>query len=184
MTGGKATIVAERPINQRQPAWSPDGRALAFDAGNSAVGDVYVVDRDSAGRWGAPRVVATTGGAARWSPDGRLLLYVRADGIFVTSRAGGEAKQVLRVDPSEKLRLGNAVWSSDGRRVVFKRFDGEGRTSFWSLPAAGGTPRLELHLNRDLRSHSAEFATDGSRFYFTVTERASELWTAELRANR
>jgi hypothetical protein len=91
---------------------------------------------------------------------------------------------VLRVDPLEKLRLGNAEWSRDSKRILFKRFDGDGRTSFWSVPLSGGAPKLLVQLSQELRSHRAEFTTDGTRFFFTVTERASELWTAELHTTR
>jgi hypothetical protein len=67
---------------------------------------------------------------------------------------------------------------------LFKRYDGEGRTSFWSVPAAGGEARILVRLDRELRSHRPEFATDGRRFFFTVTERVSDIWTMELRESR
>jgi len=107
-------------------------------------------------------------------------MYVRADGICVSTPARGPRRQVLRVDPVDKLRLGNAEWSRDSTRILFKRSDGDGRTSFWSVPLAGGAPKLVVQPSQGLRSRRAEFTTDGTRFFFTVTERASELWTAEL----
>jgi Tol biopolymer transport system component len=182
--GGTPSIVAAAPLNQRQPAWSPDGTSIVFDAGRGPLGDVYVTERNASGSWNTPRVVATKGGAGRWSPDGSHILYVRADGIWVTTPAGGPSRQVFRVDPVDKLRLGNAEWSRDSNRILFKRFDGDGRTSFWSVPAAGGSPKLLVQLGPELRSHRAEFATDGTTFFFTVTDRATELWTAELHTTR
>ena len=183
-SGGAPSLVADTPINQRQPSWSPDGHALVFDAGRGPLGDVYITERGANGSWSTPRVVAADGGTGRWSPDGSHIVYVRADGIWVTTPAGGPSRQVLRVDPLDKLRLGNAAWSRDSKRILFKRFDGDGRTSFWSVPWAGGAPKLLVQLNEELRSHRAEFTSDGTKFFFTVTERASELWTAELHTTR
>jgi len=183
-SGGPPSIVSPTPLNQRQPGWSPDGRSLVFDAGRGPLGDIYTTQRTATGNWTPPHIVAMKGGTGRWSPDGSYIAYVRADGIWVTTRAGGPSRQVFRLDTLDKLRLGNAEWSRDSKRILFKRFDGEGRTSFWSIPVTGGQPKLLVQLSQDLRSHRAEFTTDGTRFFFTVTERASELWTAELHTMR
>jgi Tol biopolymer transport system component len=183
-SGGPSSIVASTPMNQRQPAWSPDGRSLVFDAGRGPMGNIYTTERGADGSWNTPHVVATNGGTGRWSPDGSHIVYVRADGIWVTTPAGAPIRQVLRVDPQDKLRLGNADWSRDSKRILFKRFDGDGRTSFWSVRLDGGPPTLIVQLSQELRSHRAEFATDGTRFFFTVTDRVSELWTAELHTTR
>jgi Tol biopolymer transport system component len=183
-SGGTSKTVTATPLNQRQPAWSPDGRSLVFDAGNRPLGDVYTTDRGADRSWKTPHVIAMKGGTARWSPDGSSILYVGADGIWVTTPAGTASRQVLRADPLDKLRLGNAEWSRDSKRILFKRFDGNGRTSFWSIRPSGGGAKLVVQLSQELRSHRAELATDGTRFFFTVTERASELWTAALHTNR
>ena len=159
-----------------------DGRFF-FDVGSESSSDVYVIERGAAG-WSSPRLLTRNGGAARWSPDGTRILYVRPDSIWTTTRAGGPGHSVFRVDPSEQPRLGNAEWSPDGREILFKRYDGEGRTSFCAVAAEGSAPRLVVRLDRELRSHRPEFATDGRRFFFPVTERVSDLWTTELREVR
>jgi Tol biopolymer transport system component len=91
---------------------------------------------------------------------------------------------VLTVNPAVQPTLGNAEWSRDGSTIFFKRYDGEGRTSFWSVSAAGGEPTLVVQLDRELRSHRPEFATDGQRFFFTVTERVSDIWTMGMQLVR
>jgi Tol biopolymer transport system component/tRNA A-37 threonylcarbamoyl transferase component Bud32 len=181
--GGSREPLTKAPRNQRRPAWSPDGRAMVFDAGGNTASDVYLIERTPEGGWTAARRL-TSGSSARWSPDGRSILYVQPDGIWVTTREGGAGRQVLQVDPSAQPRLGNAEWSPDGATIFFKRYDGEGRTSFWSVPAVGGDARLVVRLDRELRSQRPEFATDGRRFFFTVTERVSDIWTMDLRQVR
>jgi Tol biopolymer transport system component/serine/threonine protein kinase len=181
--GGAGVPVTNAPRNQRRPAWSPDGRALVFDAGGNTANDVYFIERAADSGWTAPRRL-TSGSSARWSPNGRSIVYVRPDGIWITTAEGGAGRQVLKTDASDQLRLGNAEWSPDSATIYFKRYDGEGRTSFWSVPATGGEARLVVRLDRELRSHRPEFATDGHRFFFTVTERVSDIWTLDLRLVR
>ena len=181
--GGEGVPVTNAPRNQRRPAWSPDGRAMVFDAGGNTASDVYLIERTRDGGWTSARRL-TSGSSARWSPDGRSILYTQPDGIWITTRDGGPGRRVFQADVAAQLRLGNAEWSPDGQTIFFKRYDGEGRTSFWSVPAAGGDPRLVVRLDRELRSPRPEFATDGHRFFFTVTERVSDIWTLDLRLVR
>jgi hypothetical protein len=75
-----------------------------------------------------------------------------------------------------------AQWGPDGRTLYYKALEGDGRTSFWSIPIEGGTPRLLARFDDPERSSPrAEFATDGRRLYFTVAERESDIWQTELR---
>jgi hypothetical protein len=73
------------------------------------------------------------------------------------------------------------AWSPDGGTVYFKAFDAEGRASFWAVPSAGGAPRLLVRFDDPARQSSREeLATDGTRFFFTVGQPESDVWTMEL----
>jgi len=76
-----------------------------------------------------------------------------------------------------------AQWSPDGRAIYFKAFDAAGGSSLWSVPAAGGSPRLLVRFDDPARPSSRpEFATDGKRFFFTLGTRQSDVWAMQLRA--
>jgi hypothetical protein len=49
------------------------------------------------------------------------------------------------------------------------------------VPVDGGQPRLLVTFDDpSRRSLRREFATDGRRFYFTIANDESDLWTMEL----
>jgi len=76
----------------------------------------------------------------------------------------------------------SARWSPDGRLVYFLGTDPEGRSSFWAIPSAGGTPTLIVRFDDPEReTNRSEFATDGKRLYFTLAEKEGDLWVAEIR---
>ncbi|HET7459583.1 MAG TPA: protein kinase [Gemmatimonadaceae bacterium] len=178
--GGPARQLTRPPRQGSMANWSPDGDALAFfDMGTT---EVMVVRRDRGGRWGAPRFVGGRGWRPEWSPDGRAIAFVSpTDGRIGLVAADSGAPRDLYVPgeggPSAEL----AIFSADGRAVYFKSHDARGRATFWSLPATGGRPRLLARFDDPARaSNRFDFASDGRRFYFTIEDRQSDVWIAEV----
>jgi Tol biopolymer transport system component len=179
---GDARPVTDRPADQRSPHWSPDGRSLVFSSDETGRHELYVVTRETDGRWGRARPLTADGGyAGRWSPDGRTISFVRQDGIWTIPSAGGAPRPVLRIPPAQEPSLGFVEWGADGRTLIYKWVDEQGRASFWTIPAQGGAARLLARVADPQRpSPRPEFATDGRRLYFTIAERVSDLWSMEL----
>lgn len=118
------------------PAWSPDGRKLAyvsFERGNSTI---YVQEITT----GAREVLASyrgINGAPSFSPDGRrLALTLSRSGnpeIYVMDLASRALTQITRhygIDTE-------AVWTPDGQSLVFTS-DRAGKPQLYQVPAAGG----------------------------------------------
>jgi Tol biopolymer transport system component len=159
--------------------WSPDGHAVSFF--NMSTAEVLVTRRDQSGRWDEPRVVAR-GWRPEWSPDGRTIAFVSpTDGrIGLVSAAGGPARN--RYVPAEGDPLAElAVFSANGRQLYFKSHDAYGRAAFWSIPIAGGLPQPLIRFDDPAwASNRFDFASDGKRFYFTVEDRQSDIWLADV----
>jgi Tol biopolymer transport system component len=117
------------------PAWSPDGRQVAFTGRLGRFDAVYVMNADGSG----VRVLtdtATIGGARHpaWSPDGRRIAFAalaRAPGPF--TQVSTNAVYVMNADGTAPTRVAFApcggmgicigaeypAWSPDGTSIVF-----------------------------------------------------------------
>ena len=79
------------------PAWSPDGRKLAFVSDRDGNSEVYVMNADGSGQRSLTRNPAYDADPA-WSPDGRKI-------AFVSNRDGSYGVYVMNADGSGQRRL-------------------------------------------------------------------------------
>ena len=179
--GGGPVQQLTRSSSQRSMAnWSPDGSALTLFDMHTA--QVFVMRRDRDGHWGAPRVIGGPGVRPEWSRDGRTIAFVSPhDGRISLAPADSGAQRDLYVpgvhDPLAEL----AIFAANGREIYFKSHDTQGRASFWAIPTGGGHPRLLTRFDDPARaSNRFEFASDGRRFYFTLEDRQSDVWVADV----
>ena len=99
-----------------QPAWSPDGTALAFQRDDG----IYVTTGPGAERRLA---AANEPGSPAFSPDGTRVAYVARGTLYAVRVAGGPAAIILR-NPPAGMR---PSWSRDGTTVrVGGSFDPKG----------------------------------------------------------
>ena len=138
---GAATQVTAADGLEIDAALSPDGKLLAYSAGQARQMRIYI--RPVAGG----RVLTLSERDAafeyqpRWSPDGSQILFLRPEGVFVASSLGGAARQV-----ASGWFLG-AAWLPDGARVLLVR-----DSTLSVIPLAGGTEQPVAQGGEDLHS--------------------------------
>jgi len=185
--GTRTQVLVATSAEEQHGAWSPDGNSLAFSRADSVAEeyDVYVMTRarkDAA--WGPPRRLTTDNGAdAKWSPDGRAIIYIRKGEVRLMDADGANNRSLVTpLNLPGQLVPQYAMWSRDGQAVYVKAADSESHASLWSVPVTGGTPRLLMRMDDPSRpSLRREFATDGTRFYFTIAQDESDVWVAQIR---
>jgi len=194
--GGTPTQVTTGSEHYWSAEWSPDGRTLAI-AKRPPAQEIDLVTRDAAGRWGAPRTLVRGGSNGYWAPNGRsVLVGLGGSGtgapqaLEIVPAAGREGRVVLSVrNPATDVAPVGwwwCAWSADGRVVyVVGRDPSDQRVGIWSVLAAGGVPRLMVRFDDPFRSwHPYGFRVHGSRFYLTVGDRQSDVWTTEVVGSR
>jgi Tol biopolymer transport system component len=192
--GGTPTQVTTGSVQYRSPEWSPDGRTLAIvKAPFTPARETNLVTRDAAGRWGAPRTLVKGGAEGIWAPEGRAVLTGTGGlgpprALEIVPAGGGEGRVVMSVrDPTTDVAPASVyAWSADGRVVYFVgRHPSDQSIGIWSVPAAGGTPRLTVRFDDPSRPwHQFGFRVHDGRFYFTVGDRQSDVWTTEVMGSR
>ena len=123
VAGATGEAVRRVTDNGFDPAWSPDGKQIAFateeiNDPTARYGDSTIWIAEVSG--GTPRkVIETDAVQPSWSPSGERLVYWRNQGgqrdIYTVAAAGGEPVPLTN-DPAVDW---SPVWSPDGRFVYF-----------------------------------------------------------------
>ncbi len=118
---GRTTQLTSEAGLEIFPAISPDGKVVAYAAGNSARMRIYL--RPVRGGRTIPLSTDTAAveSQPRWSPDGEQILYLARGGVWVASSLGGAAREV--VFPSARGEVISATWSRTGDSIAVVRAD-------------------------------------------------------------
>ena len=113
ISAGESVAVTAPDEAVSSPAWSPDGRRIAY---------VAMPDEGDLGG----------GDTARQGLMGRR--------IWVMAVEGDSPVRLLTDDPIYRDEY--PLWSAEGSHILFVRMDAEGSVSLWLVPVEGGDPSL------------------------------------------
>ena len=170
------------PDDERTPQWSADGRTLYYLHNFNGPGnEVRAVSRRPDGGWSTPRTVFRGETYPPLpSPDSRLVAFASAGAVMVVRSDGDSVRTLVPRPEGGAPRAVYVDWSEDGRTVYYLAVDPAERTTIWSVPVRGGTPRLLVRFDDPAREwHRFGFKARRGRFYFTVGDRQSDLWMAK-----
>ena len=190
--GTGARKLATKPAQDNNPAWSPDGRRLAFQAETQGRNtdrtiDIYVMNADGSGLRRITRE-PTYDTTPSWSPNGTRLAFSSVDLLDVaatlssasatasskgnqdssnqsgiyTMRADGTGLRQLTHEPEDEY----PDWSPDGKSIAFGR-PAKGHGGIYTVNSDGGQLKRLTTPPKGLSDHEPCWSPDGKRIAFS-----------------
>jgi len=185
-TGRRVSVVTTGSTLDFTPAFSPDGKTLAFSRATEAGTDVYVVNvRDN-----CCLQRLTVGGfsdnlSPTYSPDGQRIAFVSTRSglpqVYVMAADGTDQQLFAPFDYGVTGSSNAPEWSPDGRSVAFHR-DVGGTLQVFVLDVRSRTVRQLTSLGRN---EDPTWAPDSRHLSF-VSDRSGyrQLWVIDLETGR
>ena len=112
-TGRGLRRLTHNEVFDSDPAWSPDGRMIAYDKGDGLHSDIYVMSAQGKQQHQLTRKRGEDAASPAWSPNGHTIAYSNGGEIY-TIGIDGAHPQRLTGQPAV-----SPAWSPDGRKIAY-----------------------------------------------------------------
>jgi Tol biopolymer transport system component/imidazolonepropionase-like amidohydrolase len=175
--GGQAKKLVDETAYQLEPAFSPDGKQLAFVSDKQGKRELRVFDFTTR----QTKTVASVGGASwilfpSWSGDGKTIVFQRSDLIgapYRFMRADLQGGNPVQLGQSGGDWTGRPQVSADGSALYYTGRPGLMANAYRLSLRQGAQPEAVTDLSRHV--HDALFSPDGKWLAF---RRNTEIWIA------
>ncbi len=176
---GRETKLVQDAYN---PAFSPDGSRIAFDAPWAGQRRIWVVDAlgHNPKQLTSDTSEAIAHGRPRWSPDGRRIVFQSRESTKFDVRVVDLETQKVWWVTNDLFQDLQPVWSPSGRFIYFSSYRSGGMNLWRIAVSAGGKPRgapqqVTTGAGQDLEP---ALSSDGARLAFAIRRQNAELWIA------
>ena len=179
LDGGPVQRVTTSPLQEALATWSPDGNAIVY-CEHTAKGGIWIARRTN-GAWGQPVRRLDHGYWPTWSPDGTQIVFttdIIAGSLGVVPTGPGPERIVL--DQAGGVVADKAFWMPDGRTLIFRGRAASGGRGVFTVPVAGGVPRLVARVDNGVGSIRGGWSWSPGRMYFSVQEHQSDISVLEV----
>ena len=185
--GGRPRQLTNDKYYKEDPAWSPDGRRIAYSSDKAGTEDLYVLELAT----GAEKRITSDADSAEvsaaWSPDGSKLAYQDQNGVaYVVDVETGATRKIAEAlfAPSKPSWSANGATIAIGALKPYTRRYREGTSQILTVDLASGAARYtEPAAFQSLSTRGEDgpiYSPDGSAMAFVVE---STLWIRPVDAN-
>jgi Tol biopolymer transport system component len=156
-----------------EPAWSPDGKLIAFTRMTSGSLDIYVQPIDG-GEAVARVELPGEQASVHWTPDGRYLSYLSkhrpGSPVFLSPVDGGTPRELIATN-SPTLDFGGSAmgdrpWSNDGRTLLLSMPTEGGQLAVHKVDGTTGEAEQITFPQGGSRDTNPTYSFDGERIVF------------------
>jgi dipeptidyl aminopeptidase/acylaminoacyl peptidase len=170
-----ARPIASSTRQQMDPAFSPDGRKIAFLSDRTGAQEIWVADLETQSSTELTHFGGPPTGTPTWSPDGLQIAFDSEQGahtdVFAISADGGPPRRITAVSAENCV----PSWSRDGKSIYFAS-DRSGEFQVWVAAATGETPSRPATQVTSGGGFRAADSRDGSSLYYTKERGKPGLW--------
>jgi Tol biopolymer transport system component/tRNA A-37 threonylcarbamoyl transferase component Bud32 len=154
---------------ESSPAYSPDGKRIAFESNRGGIQQIWVADLNGANPMALTSFGSGVAGSSKWSPDGRFIVFDARPGtgsdIYTVPASGGPVKQLTSYPGEDALPF----WSPDGNWIYFASTRAGGNEIFRIHPNGGDAQQI-THGG----GMAGQVTADGKWLFYTVSHKG--LW--------
>jgi eukaryotic-like serine/threonine-protein kinase len=170
--GNPHDLTDDSPVDDTQPAYSPDGQQIAFRS-ERAGGGLFVMGATGE----SARRLTNFGYNPAWSPDGREIAFATEGVAGPMVRKADSRLWVVDVESGRTRALGPAdavqpSWSPHGQRIAYWGVPSGGARVVWTIPAAGGEP---VQVTKDEHVDWNPVWSPGGQSLYFVSDRSGSM---------